>query len=103
MSKPTYTLVVTDAGRPEVPIPHRLRSWLKSGLRTHSIRCVRCQEGDLSAEVARLQGIIKGLADRVATQSELLSRRAEGHGSGNAPSPPGRAEAPQGDPEANRC
>lgn len=31
----------------------------------------------LTLEVKRLQGIIEGLAARVATQSELLGRRAE--------------------------
>jgi hypothetical protein len=32
---------------------------------------------DLKADVARLQGIVNGLAARVVAQSELLSRRAE--------------------------
>ncbi len=32
----------------------------------------------LVAEVRRLRGMVQGLADRVAAQSELLARRAEG-------------------------
>lgn len=32
---------------------------------------------ELEAEVRRLQGVINGLAERVAAQSELLSQRAE--------------------------
>ncbi len=31
-----------------------------------------------SAEIKRLRDMVQGLADRVAAQSELLSRRAEG-------------------------
>jgi hypothetical protein len=49
----------------------RILKWL---WRTWRVRCTGLEE---SAEVWRLQGIIDGLAARVAEQSELLTRRGE--------------------------
>ena len=39
-----FTVVVQDAGGTDVPVIHRLRSWLKSGLRAHRLRCVSIVE-----------------------------------------------------------
>jgi hypothetical protein len=50
-------------------LKHLLRSWR-----------VRCVAVDEPAEVKRLQGIVNGLAARVAAQSELLSRASERNG-----------------------
>ncbi len=44
---------------------------------------VTVEEARLREEVAKLKEIVKGLAERVAAQSELLSRRAE-HDTGAA-------------------
>ena len=44
---------------------------------TETIVALILQVDALKAEVARLQGIIDGMARRIADQSELLSRKAE--------------------------
>ncbi len=81
-----FTVVITDAGS-DIPIGRRLAGWLKSGLRSWKLRCVQGTAVDVDAlsgrlaaaeaEVIRLRGIVAGLADRVATQSELLTCKAE--------------------------
>jgi hypothetical protein len=59
-----------------VPNPGRfVARLLKHLLRTWDVRCLAVGE---SAELRRLRGIIDGLAERIATQAELLARRAEG-------------------------
>lgn len=66
---------------------HRRRGWVEMAGRVYHGSALRSLEefvGDLSAiadsaraEIESLQEIVRSLADRVATQSELLSRRAE--------------------------
>ena len=56
----------------------RLAAFVKRLGRYWGIKAVHLESADL--EVLRLQGIVDGLADRVAQQSELLTRRAEGRG-----------------------
>jgi hypothetical protein len=61
---------------------------LKHLLRTWGVRCTAAGE---SAELRRLQGIVAGLADRVAAQAEVLARRAERQkGQEAAPDAPAR-------------
>jgi hypothetical protein len=47
MNQPTprrrFTLVIRDVGG-GVPLPQRLRAWLKAGLRAFGLRCVRAVE-----------------------------------------------------------
>ncbi len=62
---------------PGLPNPGRsMARLLKHLRRTWGIRCRAVGE---SAELRRLQGIIEGMAERIAAQSELLSHRAEGN------------------------
>jgi hypothetical protein len=68
---------------------------LKHLKRVWGVRCVALDE---SAEVKRLQGIIDGLADRVAAQAELLARRAERTATGS----PTLVYVASGDDEAPR-
>lgn len=76
--KATYTLTVEDNDKPEgVPAVTRFRQWLKVGLRRFGLKCTSAVEGPVCAEGLRLRGIVNGLADRVARQSELLTGRAE--------------------------
>jgi hypothetical protein len=59
----------------DLPNPGRYMAMVnKYLLRTWRCRCVAIGEPE---EVRRLQGIIEGLARRIAEQSELLSKRAE--------------------------
>lgn len=45
---------------------------MESAEQSRCIHCVAYEE-----EIAKLKGMIKGLVERVAAQSELLSKRAE--------------------------
>jgi hypothetical protein len=79
-----YLITLVDAGGPDLPpVEIRLRAALKRCLRAYGLRCVRAVElaegeaADPRQEVARLRGLVEGLAERVAAQSALLSRRAE--------------------------
>jgi hypothetical protein len=62
-----------ESGRTDDDIPIELATWEAAAClaRTHA-RTLAAE-----VEVKRLQGIIEGLAARVAGQSELLSKRAE--------------------------
>jgi hypothetical protein len=77
-----YRLVLTDMGG-DAPAGRRLAGVLKVALRRFGLKCLTAvelaedAEADPWAEVARLQGIVRGQAERVSRQSELLSRRAE--------------------------
>lgn len=73
MSRDRWTIVIEPLPC-DVPAVNRVRSALKILLRRFGLRCVALQE---SEEVRRLQGIIDGLAARLAAQSELLARAAE--------------------------
>jgi hypothetical protein len=52
----------------------RVRRLLKYALRGLGLKCVRLAEPE---EMQRLRKIIDGLAERIAAQSELLSREAQ--------------------------
>lgn len=40
-----YAFLVEDAGGTDaVPVAHRLRSWLKCGLRAFGLKCIRAEE-----------------------------------------------------------
>jgi hypothetical protein len=77
-----YRVLLVDVGA-DTPAAVRLRAALKRLLRTYRLRCLEAVElaedaaADPWAEVARLQNIVEGLAERVSRQSGLLSRRAE--------------------------
>jgi hypothetical protein len=77
-----FRVTLVDAGG-DVPAAIRLRQALKVCLRRFRLRAaeaVELGEGedvDPRQEVARLQGIVEGLAERVAAQSEVLAKRAE--------------------------
>jgi hypothetical protein len=82
-----YLITLVDAGGPDLPpVEIRLRAGLKRLLRSYSLRCLAAVElaggegDDQQAEVARLRGLVEGLAERVAAQSELLARQAERKG-----------------------
>lgn len=68
---------------PAVPLPAAMRH-LTGYDQLAGLRCPRCIDATMekcneqTREVARLQKIIDGMAARVAAQSELLSKRAEG-------------------------
>jgi hypothetical protein len=75
---PTYRITVRAEG-PGPPAEIRLRNFLRGLLRRAGLRAVQVVDAaDEAAEVGRLQGIIRSLAERCARQSELLERRAEG-------------------------
>jgi hypothetical protein len=77
-----YRLLLVDQGG-DAPAGRRLAGVLKLALRKFGFRCLEAVElaegegDDARAEVARLQGIVKGLAERVSKQAELLQQRAE--------------------------
>lgn len=72
----SFSLTIRDIGNDEY-VFHRLRALLKQLLRRLDFRCERIAEGSDRAEIERLQATVRGLADRVAVQTELLSRVAE--------------------------
>ena len=62
---------------PGPPAAVRWRRWLKMAKRSHGLRCVAYDGGDPADDLAALRRLVLALAERVAVQSELLSRVAE--------------------------
>jgi hypothetical protein len=77
-----FRITLIDQGG-DAPAGRRLAGVLKVALRKFGFRCTQAvelaegEDADARQEVARLRGIVEGLAGRVAAQSELLARRAE--------------------------
>ena len=57
------------------PMPVRMKRFLKYALRSFGLECVWMDGGD--DEVIRLRRLNEQLCERVAGQSDILSRRAE--------------------------
>ncbi len=79
-------LLTIEATDSEIPVPVRLRRFLKSALRSYGLRCTRAVEdcpdqaeqlAQAREEIRRLQAMIEGMVERIARQSELLARNAE--------------------------